>query len=99
MGLLYSRYKYHKEKNKYTDEEVASIIDYSSEIKLVDEKADEIVLYMQDQLVPIINELKTRIYYLETNNNELKRKLNKIETKKELFYSAKNSESELESDE
>jgi hypothetical protein len=96
MGILLSRFKYYRHKNRYSNEEVASIVDYSNEINKIDEKTDEVVDYLQDELIPVVNELKNRIYHLEVNNNELKRKLNKYENNNsELFLS---SESKLNND-
>ena len=81
MGIIFSKLKYYRQKKNDTDEEVALIIDYSTEINKIEEKTDDLVKYLQDDLVPVINELKSRIYYLEVNNNKINRYLSILENK------------------
>lgn len=63
------------------EEEIVPLVDYSYDINQIDEKCDDINTHIIDEIKPIINELKSRLYNLEVKNNFMNRELASIKLK------------------
>jgi len=63
------------------DDEILPLIDYSNQINEINSKCDDTNSYLIDELNPVINELKSRLYNLEVKNNYMNRELASIKYK------------------
>ena len=73
--------KYFNKKNNNSDEDQIPLFDYSTQINEVNEKCNDTYRYLDNELIPVINELKSRLYNLEVKNNYLNRELASIKYK------------------
>lgn len=85
------------------NEDEIPLFDFSSQIDDINEKCDDTNRYLVDEIQPVINELKSRLYNLEVKNNYLNRELAsiryKIKESDDEFYSiAGDSERQSEID-
>jgi hypothetical protein len=62
-------------------EEEVPLFDYSNQIVDLNEKFEDTYRFLNDEIVPVISELKTRLYYIEVKNNHLNRDITSIKYK------------------
>ena len=91
------------DKFESNNEEQIPLFDYSNQIDDINEKCDDTNRFLNDEIQPVINELKSRLYNLEVKNNYLNRELAsikfKIKESDDEFYSiAGDSERQSEID-
>jgi len=63
------------------DEDQIPLLDYSHKINDLNEKSNDIILYLNREIEPVIDELKSRLYHLEVKNNSINRELTSIKYK------------------
>jgi hypothetical protein len=78
MGVLFSKYKFYKLKKRDNNEEQRNLLDISREIDILNQNNHEYNKFINDEILPVINEIKSRIYYLEINNSKSNRLICKI---------------------
>lgn len=91
------------DKFESNNEDQIPLFDYSNQIDDINEKCDDTNRFLNDEIQPVINELKSRLYNLEVKNNYLNRELAsikfKIKESDDEFYSiAGDSERQSEID-
>jgi hypothetical protein len=70
-----------KKKNKNNKYESVPLVDFTHEIDELNEKFDDNYKFLENEIVPVINELKSRLYNIEVKNNFLNRELASIKYK------------------
>ena len=69
------------DKFESNNEDQIPLFDYSNQIDGINEKCDDTNRFLNDEIIPVINELKSRIYNMEVKNNYLNRELASIKFK------------------
>ena len=84
-------FKHCLDKFESDNEDEIPLFDFSSQIDDINDKCDDTNRYLVDEIQPVINELKSRLYNVEVKNNYLNRELAsiryKIKESDDEFYS------------
>jgi hypothetical protein len=74
-------FKYCITKLESDNEDTIPLVDYSHQINEIHNNCEDINTYITDEINPVINELKSRLYNLEVKNNFMNRELASIKYK------------------